>query len=117
MTSHVTLGGNLRHCCGMDKAEHGRRLAAAMGSQRKGRQEVADWAGVKVRTVTNWSTGATMPSAPERDALRRLLGPYDVEGDAVEVAVRSSDLIEWRQDAVLSVYKRHMHEQAEGATG
>lgn len=95
----------------MDKAEHGRRLKGAMAAQAKDRQVVADYTGVKVRTVTNWTSGATMPSDTERAALRRLLGAYDDPGDPVEVAVRQSELQEWRQDAVLSTYKRNLHEQ------
>lgn len=75
------------------------------------RQVVADATGVGVRTVTNWSTGKTMPSAVERESLRTLLGSYDAAGDQVEMAVRSSELHEWRQDAVLSFYKRNLHEQ------
>lgn len=82
-----------------------------MAARRLDRQVVADAAGVKPRTVTNWTSGTTMPSATERSALRQLLGDYDNPGDAVEVAVRSSDLHEWRQDAVLSFYKRNLHEQ------
>lgn len=101
----------------MDKAEHGRRLKGAMATQAKGRDLVADYTGVKVRTVTNWTSGATMPSDKERAALRRLLGNYDDPGDPVEVAVRQSELREWRQDAVLSVYKRNLHEQRSEVAG
>lgn len=101
----------------MDKAEHGRRLKGAMASQSKGRELVADYAGVKVRTVTNWTSGATMPSDKERAALRRLLGNYDDPGDPVEVAVRQSELHEWRQDAVLSTYKRNLYEQRAEVAG
>lgn len=104
--------GRLWH---MDKAEHGRRLRAAMASHAGGnRTTVADAVGVGVRTVTNWTSGKTMPSERERVLLRRLLGPYDQAGDPVELAVRSSELIEWRQDAVVSTYKRHLHEQRQG---
>lgn len=96
----------------MDKQEHGRRLKAAIAARGLDRQTVADAVQVGVRTVTNWTTGATWPSERERVSLRRLLGEYDAAGDAVELAVRGSALLGWRQDAVLSVYKRHMHEQA-----
>ncbi len=95
----------------MDKREHGRRLKAAMASRGLDRQAISDATGYEVRTVTNWRTGKTMPSAKERETLRRLLGPYDAEGDPVETAVRSSALEEWRQDAVLSFYKRNLAEQ------
>lgn len=95
----------------MDKSEHGRRLREAMASRGLDRQVVADAAGVKPRTITNWTSGATMPSATERAALRRLFGDYDSLGDPVEVALSRSELIEWRRDAVRSIYKRHLHEQ------
>ena len=95
----------------MDKKQHGDRLRAAMASKGHDRQVIADAAGVGVRTVTNWTTGKTMPSPGERDVLRKLLGPYDAEGDQVEIAVRGSELHEWRQDAVLSFYKKNLHEQ------
>jgi len=95
----------------MDKTEHGKRLRAAIAARRFDRQVIADATGVRPRTVTNWTTGKTMPSAVEREALKRLLGEYDAAGDQVEVAVRSSELQEWRQDAVLSFYKRNLHEQ------
>lgn len=95
----------------MDKTEHGLRLKAAMSRRALDRSTVADAAGVKPRTVTNWTSGTTMPSEAERHILRRLLGDYDNPGDPVEVAVRASELHEWRQDAVLSTYKRNLHEQ------
>lgn len=97
----------------MDKAEHGLRLKAAMAAQRMDRTTIADFADVSVRTVTNWTTGTTMPSEKERTLLRRLLGDYDNPGDPVEVAIRGSELVEWRQDGVLSFYKRNLHEQRE----
>src|SRR5690242_1608630 len=69
----------------VDKTEHGRLLTEAMAAKRMGRQVVADATGVRVRTVTNWTSGSTMPSEVERLALRRLLGDdYDRPGDAVE---------------------------------
>lgn len=82
-----------------------------MASRRLGREAVADATGVKPRTVTNWTSGKTMPEPSEREALRRLLPGYDSLGDPVEVALRGSELVEWRQDAELSVYKRNLHEQ------
>ena len=95
----------------MEKAEHGTRLKTAMAAKGLDRVTVADYVGVGVRTVTNWTTGKTLPSDRERARLRGLLGPYDQAGDPVELAVRGSELIEWRQDAVISTYKRHLHEQ------
>lgn len=99
----------------MNKGEHGRRLARAIGARRLSRDTVADAAGVKPRTVTNWTSGATMPSERERDALHQLLGDYDAEGDPVEIAVRASVLTEDRQDTVVGFYKRHLREQREAA--
>jgi transcriptional regulator with XRE-family HTH domain len=101
----------------MDKAEHGKRLKAAMASRAIGREQIADAADVKVRTVTNWTSGSTMPSDKERASLRRLLGPYDEPGDPVEVALGQSELVEWRRDAVRSFYKRNLFEQRERGTG
>lgn len=101
----------------MDKTEHGLKLKAAMAAKGYDRTTVADAVNVKTRTVTNWTSGATMPSDRERAALRRLLGGYDSAGDPVEVALRQSELYEWRQDAVLSVYKRNLHEQREERAG
>lgn len=101
----------------MDKAEHGRRLKSAMAAARVDRQVAADAAGVKTRTVTNWTSGATMPSEAERMALRDLLGPYDSPGDPVEVALSHSELIDWRQDAVRSEYRRHLQEQRKEVAG
>lgn len=88
-----------------------------MAAKRYDRQVIADATGVNPRTVTNWTSGATMPSGVEREALRRLLGEYDSQGDPVEVAVRGSELAEWRQDLVLSHYKRNLHEQRAEAAG
>lgn len=96
----------------MDKQEHGRRLKAAMANQGLGREVVADAVEKGTRTVTNWTSGYSMPDDTDRAKLRRLLGHYDHPGDPVEAAIRSSGLIAWRQDAVLSEYRRHVHLQA-----
>lgn len=101
----------------MENREHGRLIKAAMASRGLDRVTLADATGVKPRTITNWTSGSTMPSDRQRLALRQILGPYDSAGDPVEQAVRRSELVEWRQDAVLSTYKRHLYEQQAGATG
>lgn len=101
----------------MDKAEHGTLLKRAIGARGLSRQTVADYTNVNPRTVTNWTAGETMPSERERGALRTLLGPYDLYADPVEVAIRSSELTEDRQDTVLGFYKRQLREQREQATG
>lgn len=95
----------------MDKQEHGKRLAAAMAAKRFDRQVIADATQRDKRTVTNWTSGKTMPSTSERIVLRRLLGDYDNPGDPVEVAIDQSELQDWRKDAVRSFYKRNLYEQ------
>jgi transcriptional regulator with XRE-family HTH domain len=95
----------------MDKREHGAALKTAMAVQGVDRQQIADATRVGVRTVTNWTTGTTMPSLREREVLHQVLGEYDRGGDPVEAAIRASELTEWRQDLVLSHYKRNLHEQ------
>lgn len=101
----------------MDKHTHGRLLAEAMTRQRVNRQVVGDLVGKGARTVTNWTAGKTMPTLAERELLRGLLGHYDAEGDAVEVAVRQSELVKWRQDAVISEYEKHRYEQGKEVAG
>lgn len=95
----------------MTKVEHGRRLKTAMAARGFDRNVVADAVGVRVRTVTNWTSGKTMPPPVHHQALHRLLGPYDSNGDAVEVALATSELSGWRQDAVRSVYRKHLEDQ------
>lgn len=95
----------------MDKQEHGARLERAMSEGDKTRGDVADVVGVSVRTVTNWTSGKTLPTGRERASLRKLFPGYDAPGDQVERAVRESRLTEWRQDSLIGEYKRHLHEQ------
>lgn len=100
----------------MDKEVHGPLLKAAMARKGYGRAVVADYVNVNERTVTNWTTAATMPSARELTKLRELLGNYDAEGDPVEVALAASGLADFRRSRVLSVYQEQLHEQGrEGA--
>lgn len=98
----------------MDKLEHGRLLARGMRIADLSRQQVADLTNVQVRTVTNWTTGATEPSEREKSILRALVGPYDRYPDLVEFALRLSDLTEDRADTVAGYYKRQLREQREG---
>jgi transcriptional regulator with XRE-family HTH domain len=105
----------------MDKQEHGRRLKAAMSLKGLGRDAIADAAEVTVRTVTNWTSGDTMPTELERSKIRKVVGDYDVAGDPVEAAVRGSRLTEDRQYGVIGYYKKQLREQdaeeAEGRAG
>lgn len=86
-------------------------LKAAMSLKGFDRSAVALATKVNARTVTNWTSGATMPSPREREVLRQILGPYDDEGDAVERAIRSSELQPHRQSAVIYEYQRQLYEQ------
>ena len=104
----------------METHEHAELLRQALDeSGEVTRHVLAEATGRSYRTVSNWisTTKPTMPSGSERALLRKLLGPYDTAGDPVERAVRRSALIEWRQDRVLSEYKRNLHEQRGEATG
>lgn len=85
-----------------------------MASRGVDRTAVADAILVNVRTVTNWTTGRTMPSDRERGALRKLLPGYDSPGDPVEVAIMHSELTEDRRYALVGTYKRLLREQSEG---
>lgn len=97
----------------MEKAEHAVALREAMARAGHDKRTVADYVNVSLRTVSNWTSrkAPTMPSEGDQAKLRQLLGRYDVPGDPVEVAVKGSALVEWRQDAVISTYKRHLYEQ------
>jgi transcriptional regulator with XRE-family HTH domain len=98
----------------MDKAEHGRRLRTAMADKRLDRKSVALAVGVKPRTITNWTSGQTLPDDGDRAVLRKLFPGYDDPGDPVEVAIMNSDLTEDRRYALVGTYKRLLREQAEG---
>lgn len=74
-------------------------------------QVLADLLGVTSRTVGNWENDKGSPRS-RLGALEKVLqAPLGPAADPVEQAVRGSELVEWRQDAVLSVYKRNIHEQ------
>lgn len=97
----------------MDKQEHAAALARAVGASGLSRKEIADVVGRGVRTVSNWTseTSPTMPTEHEKTLLRRLLGPYDAAGDPVELAIRSSPLVTFRQTKVIGYYQEQLHEQ------
>lgn len=96
----------------------GQRLQAARKAAGYRTQDsLGDAIGTSGKTIRNYEGDKYRPPADALAKLRRLLGEFDVEGDPVEVAVRQSELIEWRQDAVLSTYKRNLHEQREERAG
>lgn len=101
----------------MEKQEHGTRLKVAMGQRGLSRKDVADATDVSARTVTNWTTGATMPSETEKAVLRRLLGHYDAAGDPVIVAIDQSDLAGFRKTKVKGFYEEQLYDQAREERG
>lgn len=107
--------GKFCHAVTMNKQEHGPRLKAAMAVRRMSRDKIAGLLDVAPRTVTNWTSGKTLPSDVERTQLREILGDYDNPGDPVEVAIQASRLTEDRQHMVIGVYKRELREQDESA--
>jgi transcriptional regulator with XRE-family HTH domain len=97
----------------MEKAEHGKRLKDAMARRAVSNEVLADLMGVGKKTIYNWRSGATMPSEADRAQLRRHLGHYDADGDAIEAAIRGSDLTPDRQHAVIGFYLKQLREQRE----
>ena len=103
----------------------GARIRRLREARRWTQEQLADLLEVSTKTVSNWETGRNDPRS-SLGALREVFGrQFDAgdevpvgNGDAVEQAIRASGLREWRQDAVLSTYKRHLYEQQqESATG
>lgn len=100
------------------KETYGSRLQAARKrAGYRSQQALGDRLGVSSKTIRNYETDVYLPPADMRDELRRVLGHFDAEGDAVEVAIANSELVDWRQDAVRSVYRRNLSEQREGRAG
>lgn len=90
----------------------GQRLQAARKRAGYRSQEaLADLIGVSSRTIRNYELDKTSPDLVTLEELTRVLGDFTSGGDPVEIAVRGSRLVEWRQDAVVSVYKQHLYEQ------
>lgn len=102
----------------------GERIKRLREAQRWTQEMLADRLGVSTKTVGNWERGRNDPRSSV-GALRQVFGRAfdagaqfeDAATDPVEAALRASELIEWRQDAVLSVYKRNLHEQREERAG
>lgn len=99
----------------MDATEHGRLLKTAMARRGMSRDDLASLVEVGVRTVTNWTTGKTMPSDTDRAKLANVFPDYAAAGDPIEVAVMTSEeLTEDRKYVLLGTYKRLLREQDEG---
>lgn len=102
----------------MTEPTYGERLAAARVRHGfRTQQSLGDAVGVSGRTIRNYEIGKTFPDLATREKLRDLLGTFDAAGDQVEVAVRQSALVEWRQDDTIAHYKRHLYEQAREEAG
>lgn len=98
----------------MTETTFGKRLQAARKSAGFRTQEaLGDLLGVTSRTIRYWEADTYPVPLEYRDKLAELLGNIFVEGDPVEVAVRSSRLTEDRQYVVLGTYKRQLREQDE----
>lgn len=101
-----------------EQATFGKRMQAARRmSGYRTQQALADVLGVSERTVRNYETDKWRPDVGTLSVLRRLLGPFDEDGDDVEMAVRRSRLTEDRQYAVIGTYKRHLREQDDDEGG
>ena len=102
-----------------DKQAHAEALRKAMGAKGLDQATVASLVARSKRTVGNWTsrTNPTVPTEREREILRRALGPYDTQGDGVEVALAQSELTEDRRYEVLALYKRLLRQQAMEETG
>lgn len=94
--------------------ELGKRIKRLREQRRWTQEQVGDALGVHPKTVSNWESGRNVPRS-SLGALEKLFGDAltaDSEIlDPVEAAIRASELHEWRQDRVLSEYKRNLHEQ------
>jgi transcriptional regulator with XRE-family HTH domain len=96
----------------------GQRLQAARKrAGYKSQHALGDRIGVAGRTIRNYEIGATSPDVPTLEKLTAVLGDFVTEGDPVETAVRSSELVKWRQDAVISTYEKHRYDQAREEAG
>lgn len=91
---------------------YGQRLQIARKrAGYKTQQALGDRIGFRARTVRYWEADAHQPDAATKELLREVLGNFDAEGDPVEVAIRQSELVKWRQDAVITEYGRQRYEQ------
>lgn len=95
----------------------GERLRAArLRAGYKTQEALGDVVGVSGRTIRNYEIGKTRPDVATLDKLREAVGDL-AGGDPVEAAVRTSSLVEWRQDDTIAHYKRHLYEQAREEAG
>lgn len=80
-------------------------------------QALADLLAVNIKTVGNWRNGETMPSAADQLRLEALFPGYTLAAsDPFRAALMASPLDEWRRQAVLAEYQRHLFEQERQST-
>ena len=102
----------------MNEPTPGQRLATARKAAGfRTQQALGDLLGVTARTVRYWESDTHPVPREHRETIVQHLGNVFVEGDAVEVAIANSELVDWRQDAVRSVYRKNLAEQREGRAG
>lgn len=97
----------------MDDVEYGQRLQVARKAKGLTQTALGDLIGRGSSMIRAYETGKVAVDPALRAELRRHLGSFDEEGDAVELAVRQSRLIGWRQSDVITTYQRHLFEQDE----
>lgn len=92
----------------------GDRIRRLREQRRWSQQQLADALRVSTKTVSNWERGRNDPRN-SLGAIEQLFGvdlsAEPAVAEPVEAAVRASELHEWRQDEVLSVYKRNLQQQ------
>lgn len=100
----------------MEETLGARLRAARRAAGFKTQKALGDAVGRSGKMIQNYENGSDIP--PDiLIALRKVIGPFDSGQDAVEAAVRRSELSEWRQTAVISVYQRNLDEQRREAAG
>lgn len=96
----------------------GKRLQAARKNKGyRTQQALGDVVGLSARMIRHYeSPTGKVPPPDVLMRLREVLGDFDSGGDPVEVAIRRSELDDWRQDTVVGFYKRHLQEQRQSRT-
>lgn len=98
----------------MEETYGSRLQAARKRAGYRSQEALGDVVGKSGKMIRNYETGKAMPPADVRALLREKLGNFDAAGDDVEYAIANSELVDWRQDAVRSVYRKNLAEQREG---
>jgi transcriptional regulator with XRE-family HTH domain len=90
----------------------GERIKRLREERRWTQKKLAAKLEVSSKTISNWERGENMPrgsiGALEKVFAETIAG---TETDPVEEAIKASPLVDWRQDLVLSAYRRNLREQ------